>query len=579
MNYDEKKKRLSVLASVPPVAGLDHRQFLDKDGNLSLLSNLSRKERRINAAGAKKLGAQYVKIQKNMLTSGAGFPVDQLLRELAIGYTHRYASSGIYNQPVSFNYFESFCNVRLIENSVAPYAEPISEMDHLFNLTDFFDYLTSTEAEGFDLSSLLELPESKVLHFTTNGDVLDLSFLNAEGREFVISGFSMVRRRNSLHWYLLGGEFLSREEWKLRSTDQPTVELKNVTPWKRAFLSESMAENDYKVGAPVALEGTDTAVRTVAVGEVDLTTKKYLGRCLMSETENSFSITCDDPDIVDAIRDDKKRQDMIDAMMERISQAAVMWDLVGALFQLPSYFSYKVHIKKDMVVAADRQVRPIKSGGGRGLRARYKTVSSIDIVDSDLPIVRPILPPHYNTETEGHWRRLPHGSMGKGPDGSPEPGRTWVKATNNWRETPAEPRTIYVKSTIKAAKLKAKEYEDAAQSIKDSSQLDGNITNTDFGELYVLRCVVMQEELYKVGWTSGSSTERAGQLSSATGVPTSFVVVDCWKHEDAAALEKSVHAMLEPYRVNDRREFFHASYNTIKKIIEAEIERFERKHL
>jgi hypothetical protein len=83
----------------------------------------------------------------------------------------------------------------------------------------------------------------------------------------------------------------------------------------------------------------------------------------------------------------------------------------------------------------------------------------------------------------------------------------------------------------------------------------------------------MKEEVYKVGWTSGTAEKRAEQLSSATGVPMSFVVVHSWKHENAEALEKSVHAMLEPYRINDRREFFHANYRSIERIIEAEIQR------
>jgi hypothetical protein len=93
------------------------------------------------------------------------------------------------------------------------------------------------------------------------------------------------------------------------------------------------------------------------------------------------------------------------------------------------------------------------------------------------------------------------------------------------------------------------------------------------GILYVLRCTIMKEEVYKVGWTSGSAEARAEQISSATGVPTSFVVVDAWEHQDAEALEKNVHMMLDPYRLNDRREFFQANYHTIKKIIEAEIQR------
>ena len=135
------------------------------------------------------------------------------------------------------------------------------------------------------------------------------------------------------------------------------------------------------------------------------------------------------------------------------------------------------------------------------------------------------------------------------------------------------PRTIYVKSTISAAKLKVVEYHNAAQTSTKTVKSDAFDSTAEYGELYVLRCTVMDSEIYKVGWTSGDAESRAKQLSSATGVPISFVVVESWKHKDAEALEKSVHAMLEPYRMNDRREFFQASYLSIRNIISAEINR------
>jgi hypothetical protein len=86
----------------------------------------------------------------------------------------------------------------------------------------------------------------------------------------------------------------------------------------------------------------------------------------------------------------------------------------------------------------------------------------------------------------------------------------------------------------------------------------------------------MKDEVYKVGWTSGTAAERARELSSATGVPSSFVVVEAWTHIDPEALEKSIHAMLSPYRVNDARESFQANYSTIKQVIVTEIARIAR---
>lgn len=83
----------------------------------------------------------------------------------------------------------------------------------------------------------------------------------------------------------------------------------------------------------------------------------------------------------------------------------------------------------------------------------------------------------------------------------------------------------------------------------------------------------MAEQIYKVGYTSFNSNDRAKQLSSATGVPLSFIVVKSWQHQNAAALETEVHMMLAPYRLNDAREFFQASFETIESIIERAISR------
>ncbi len=572
MNWDAKKRRLSVLSEIPSIARIDHRLILGEDGNLPFRTKLSKSKRRKIKSDIKKIVDRYSDILKKIKESGAGFPVDKFLRELVYEYTHRYASSGTNTQPLNFNYFESFCNIRLLNKTAAPYAVPTVEIDHLFNLTDYFDYCTSDKVDNFNLTSLMELPENKTLHFTTNGDVLDFSILNSGGREFVISGFSVIRRGNFLHWYLLGGEILTEEEWKLKSTDQFEINLDDINPSKKSFLSEAIEEDGNKYGSPIALEGTKTAIKTIITGEIDLTTQEYLARCLMTEFENSFTLISDDPEIFNVYHEEK-RQNMIDTMKIQVNHVSAMWGLANSMFQLPSYFAYKVAVTKEVVVRAGKQVQKLQGKGGRGIHAQYTNVSSIDIIDSDVPVIRPVMPAHYNTNTKGHWRKLPNGATGKGPNGEVESGRTWVQKNSEWRETKEATKTIYIKSTVRAAELKVLEYEQMIELLSKTNELDVSKTDEKNGILYVLRCPSMKEEIYKVGWTSGTAQKRAKQLSNDTGVPELFVVVDSWEHKDAAALEKSVHAMLEPYRISDRREFFQANYQSIKKVIESEIQR------
>lgn len=570
MPLDDKRKRLKNLSKVPSFAAIDHRFFLDKNGRDSRLANLPRKERRKLEAAGKRIGAAYGRLLQGMNSSGAGYPVDQLLRQLAIEYTHRYAASGLHNQPLNFNYFEPFCEIKLIEQSVAPYAEPAPEIDHLFGIVDYFDYVTTPEGSLFELSNLKTLPEGKALHFTPSGNISDFTFLTAEGREFVVAGFSMVRRGSSLHWYIVGGEVFAEQDWQQLKSNQLAFETAEMLPYKRPFLSASMEKTGSNSGPPVALEGTETAMRTIIAGETDLDSSKHLGRCYMSERENSFTITCDDPDLFDHVSDVAQRSEMTRLMNDRVERAAVMWNLAETMFRLPAYFSFKVTVARSVAVSGGQALAKVPKGG-RGVRGNFRYVSAIEFTDSTAPVVRSYTAPHYQTETDGHWRRLSRDQFGRDSNDNLIRGKTWIRASNAWRERADTPRTIYVKSSIEAARVKVKEYVAKAEAAKEDTACMP--ISSGMGVIYVLRCMVMQDEVYKVGWTSGTAEQRAQQLSTATGVPSSFAVVAAWQHADPAAIEKGIHAMLAPYRINDAREFFQASYPIIRAIIEGELTR------
>ena len=145
-----RKSRLGSLSTIPILARVDSRLLIrDQESYQANLATLTRKERRELKRHTKRVCSQYNKILKKISKMGAGFHVDQLFRQMAIEYTHRFASSGTYTQPTSFYYFESFYNIKLIKNSYAPYVELTNEIDHLFDPSDFFDYLTSSDSDQF----------------------------------------------------------------------------------------------------------------------------------------------------------------------------------------------------------------------------------------------------------------------------------------------------------------------------------------------------------------------------------------------------------------------------------------------
>ena len=562
MSRDERFKELR---KVPPIAAVDHRHFLDSEGKDTRLSELPRHLRRKMKAEGKRIGAQYNEILRRMSKGGVGYPADKFLRALAIEYTHRYASSGTMNQPASFNYFEPFCEIRLIEKSSAPYAEPRAEYNHLFSVPDFFDYLTSSDAAEFKTAGLRELPEGAIYHFTQNGSVDEFSYLNSHGREFLISGFSMIRHGASLHWYMIGGQILQDDELKRLGEADFKLDLTQTPEHKRKFIEEAAREHGEKSGAPVLLEGTANAVRTVIAGEFDLITEKHLVRCHMTETENSFALFADDPDIFHFMKGAAKRDEMLASMRSQVSDASVMWDLAEGFFRLQNYFEFRLTVSESVVTASGLP-KPRTTKGGRGIGANFKHVASLEVSETKPNLLVSYTPTPFKVETEGYWHRLDRGAYGTDRDGKPVRGKDWIKADVAWRARPNEAETVFIKSTVAAAKVTIEEYAKAAAEAKK----DGS--GAERGVLYVMRCVAMSDEIYKVGWTSKTADERARELST-TGIPVPFEVVNSWKHQDPAALEVSVHALLDPYRVQGNREFFRIPYARLKELIEQELKR------
>ncbi len=76
------------------------------------------------------------------------------------------------------------------------------------------------------------------------------------------------------------------------------------------------------------------------------------------------------------------------------------------------------------------------------------------------------------------------------------------------------------------------------------------------GRIYILRNPYHSDALVKIGKTTRTSETRAAEISGVTGVPVPFEVMYEEEVVDADLAERLIHASLDRYRVNDRREFF-----------------------
>ncbi len=554
----EKSARLPLI----PIG--DHRHVSDEERK-KWFENLSRKERRAHDASVRRLTESYKRIIETNSNHGAGYPVDRLIRDLSIEYTHRFASSGTLTQPINFNYFESFCHIRLHDKSIAPYAIPVREADHLFNVKDFFEFSTAPGQE-FSPTTLMDLPEATAYNFTGNGDLNDIRFMTSTEREFVISGFSLVRRGHSLHWYLVGGEVYSQSEWDLLCSEGDGFDPGYLDPYKKLFLQEAIKESGNS-SSPLPLEGTVSAHKTVVAGETDVPSMKHISLCVMRENKNNFDIACDDYDVLTGLHPKSARVHYEQHMSDRLREARTLFCLAENLFQLPHYFKTRVAVSREQATTAGRAV-VTKTKRGKGLGATFRTVASVEVTDKiEAPALLSFVSRQYETESNGRWKRLAANAFGYDQHGSLVKGKTWVARATRASLLDATERTIYVKSMVAAAKV----------NIEKLLNSDDNVGvpkgSGPTGVLYVLRCTALEEHIYKVGWTSGTAAERASELSANSGVPIAFVVVDFWKHEFPEELERNVHAVLDPYRYSNVREFFKIPYPALRKLILAEIER------
>ena len=88
------------------------------------------------------------------------------------------------------------------------------------------------------------------------------------------------------------------------------------------------------------------------------------------------------------------------------------------------------------------------------------------------------------------------------------------------------------------------------------------------GWVYVLTNAAMPD-LVKIGMTGRNPATRAAELTAATGVPAPFVIAWSRAVSDCAAVEASVHRLLDNRRVSGNREFFRCDVATARQVIEA----------
>jgi hypothetical protein len=503
--------------------------------------------------------------------SGAGYPIDKQLREYLLEYNDRALGHGLMTMPSSFNVFEGFFDFRRVPP--ANFFAMRLEKDHLFSLGDFLDFATSGNQHSIGVSSLFDLRDGVVYNFTPIGDVRDLAFLHADSSRFVVGGFTVVRRDDQVHWAMIGGPIcdLAEKTRELRAVG--AGELHGKRPEKQFIESDPNLEFRAE-----PMDGTEDVWKTIVFGRFNLKSQKHEVKAFGRDHGNRYAMTVDDPDLFgDPAKISQRERDTIERMAKNLDDQRLLFEIAETLFMLPGYFGYRITLvresrKETAIAAMSPRARSGISGVESTARPLLKTISALHIVDiGRTPAVRSYTPPQYRVEVDGFWRRIDPEAVGKDVLGNPTKGRTWIKAHLRWRDRPERRSTIYVKSSVASAKAKA-----AAIIASDPSaivigdvlppkfdvEVEPDTQNT--GWLYVMRCPLMEDDIYKVGWSSRSPSTRAEELSKATGVPMAYIVVESWEVDDARRIEVTIHQALTAYRINPKREFFKAPFEKIR---------------
>jgi hypothetical protein len=86
-----------------------------------------------------------------------------------------------------------------------------------------------------------------------------------------------------------------------------------------------------------------------------------------------------------------------------------------------------------------------------------------------------------------------------------------------------------------------------------------------YGFVYVLSNTLMPN-IYKIGYTNGSPTGRALELSRPTGVPKEYDLVCYGEMKCPQDFEKTLHSLYANFRSNVYREFFELNNDQIMKL-------------
>lgn len=465
--------------------------------------------------------------------NGPDIFIDRYLRDFLREYNGRLFQGEGDKQPNSFNILNAFVE----PDEIALVLRLLPENHYSVNLDTVLEALTDPAFEK-DLPSLTTVTDELAIYeYHISGGYTEITLGSFP---LTFHGAAFVREGAELSVIGLFGR-------KVDKLAVGKIERGNIKTYPGKSFLEEMGDVD--ISDIELIEGSHL-VPLVVMSRIDVEKNNTQVRYIFHEKKDNFDVITDDPNVLNDMKVIGMDDDAIAASLGRLVEYLPIIEFVE---QIPKFHNKIVELDDELTIARyptqlrteanTSTVKKIKKALSAAEIANYVDVASLSI-EVGTGKEYAVGPQNLKIESGGYWKILPTTSCGKDKHGNEIFGKTWVETQESWYEI-----------------TKTKSEIERAISVKVG-------TDANIGTVYVLRNAQHPRNTYKIGFTTKTAGERAGQLGSTSGQPDGFVVVQDWTVRDPRAIEFEVHKRLSKFRVNKRREFFQVDYREIRSCIE-----------
>lgn len=384
-----------------------------------------------------------------------------------------------------------------------------------------------------------------IYNFNVGRDLDKIKFKTLSDNEFVITGISIIRRKNEVTVLLNTGRRIHEND----SIHIDEIEYDTNNPNKKELLakfSENIKKNKVEFEF---IDDKKEFIKVLFACRIDLDTFTVDAQYIAEETNFMFQVITDE---IDGFLNEEgefvsaKYEETFKSNMLKVNEFNAILEVAKMSLFLPYYFN----INEEAIIEENIETEfkkhyntPIKKrefSNVFGHKYHLKTLYSILNENTLSPDVIKYRDDFFNIKTSGYWKKINLNEIGLDKKGNAIHGRTWVNQNLSW--------------------FHAKESELIIK--KEKPIFKGN----NAGFIYILRNPTMDENIFKIGLTRDNVEKRANQLSK-TSVPDKFYKSQEWNVRDCVTSERQIHKLLNDYRVDPRREFFKIDYDIAIQVI------------